>query len=118
MFRVSFPAQRTETERRKNVVVAEVSVIPIGTKTTSASEYVAKAIKTLMQQRDIKYQLTAMGTLLEGELGKVLDAAKRMHESVFSEEVKRVVTRITIDDRRDKALTMDDKVQSVLKKLG
>jgi uncharacterized protein (TIGR00106 family) len=118
MFRVSLPLERTKTERRKDMVVVEVSVIPIGTKTPSASAYVAKAIKTLMQQRDVKYQLTAMGTLLEGELGKVLDAAKRMHESVFSEEVKRVVTRITIDDRRDKALTMDYKVQSVMKKLG
>jgi uncharacterized protein (TIGR00106 family) len=99
------------------VVVAEVSVIPIGTKTPSTSEYVARAIKILMRQKNVKYHLTAMGTLLEGELSQVLDAAKRMHESVFSEEVKRVITRITIDDRRDKDLTMDYKVQSVLKKL-
>jgi len=100
------------------VVIAEVSVIPIGTKTPSASEYVAKAIKVLMQEKNVKYQLTAMGTLLEGELSQVLEVAKRMHDSVFGEEVKRVVTRITIDDRRDKELTMDYKVQSVMKKLG
>ena len=100
------------------MVIAEVSVIPIGTKTPSASEYVAKAIKALMQQKNIKYQLTAMGTLLEGELNQVLAAAKKMHENVFGEDVKRVVTRITIDDRRDKKLTMDYKVQSVMKKLG
>ena len=74
------------------MVVAEVSVIPIGTKAPSTSEYVAKAIKTLMQQKNVKYQLTAMGTLLEGELSQVLDATKRMHENVFSEEVKRVIT--------------------------
>ena len=97
------------------VVIAEVSVIPIGTKTPSVSEYVAKA---LMQQKNVKYQLTAMGTILEGELSQVLDAVKRMHESVFGEEVKRVVTRIMIDDRRDKKLTIDYKVQSVMKKLG
>ena len=100
------------------MVIAEVSIIPMGTKTPSASAYVAKAIKSLMQQKNVKYQLTAMGTLLEGELSQVLDAAKRMHESVFSGEVKRVVTRITIDDRRDKKLTIDYKVQSVMKKLG
>ena len=100
------------------MVIAEVSVIPMGTKTPSVSEYVAKAIKALMQQKNVKYQLTAMGTILEGELSQVLDALKRMHESVFGEEVKRVVTRITIDDRRDKRLTMDYKVQSVMKKLG
>ena len=39
-------------------------------------------------------------------------------QSVFGEDVKRVVTSITIDDRRDKKLTIDYKVQSVMKKLG
>ena len=100
------------------MVIAEVSVIPMGTKTPSVSEYVAKAIKALMDQKNVKYQLTAMGTILEGELSEVLGAVKMMHESVFGEKVKRVVTRITIDDRRDKRLTMDYKVQSVMKKLG
>jgi len=99
------------------MVIAEVTVIPIGTKTPSASKYVAKAIKTLRQQKGINYQLTAMGTLLEGDMNEVFDAVKIMHESVFDEEVKRVVTRITIDDRRDKKLTIDYKVQSVIKKL-
>ncbi len=100
------------------MVTAEVSITPIGTKTPSASEYVAKAIKVLRQQKGVKYQLTAMGTLLEGELSEVFDAVKRMHESVFDEEVKRVVTSITIDDRHDKKLTIDYKVQSVMEKLG
>jgi len=100
------------------MIIAEVSVIPIGTKTPSVSEYVAKAVKILMQQKNMKHQLTAMGTLLEGELSQVLEAATKMHESVFGEDVKRVVTRITIDDRRDKNLTMDYKVQSVMKNLS
>ena len=50
------------------MVIAEVSVIPIGTKTASASKYVAKAIKAIGKQDKVKYQLTAMGTILEGEL--------------------------------------------------
>jgi len=100
------------------MVIAEVSVIPMGTKTPSASDYVARAMKALAQEKRVKYQLTAMGTLLEGDLGEVLEAAKRMHEGVFGEDIKRVVTHITIDDRRDKRLTMDYKVQSVMKKLG
>jgi uncharacterized protein (TIGR00106 family) len=99
------------------MVIAEVSVIPMGTKTPSASQYVARAMKTVMQQKKVKYQLMAMGTLLEGGLGDVWEAAKRMHESVFGKDVQRVVTRITIDDRRDKQLTMEYKVQSVMKKL-
>ena len=100
------------------MVIAEVSVIPMGTKTPSASEYVARAIKLLRQEKGVKYQLTAMGTLVQGELDEVLEAVKKMHECLFDEEVKRVVTTIRLDDRRDKQLTMDYKVESVMKKLG
>jgi len=100
------------------MVIAEVSVTPMGTKTPSASEYVARSVKAIMQQKNVKYQLMAMGTLLEGDLSDVLEAVKKMHESIFCKDVQRVVTSITIDDRRDKQLTMDYKVQSVMKKLG
>jgi uncharacterized protein (TIGR00106 family) len=99
------------------MVIAEVSVVPIGTKTPSASEYVAKAIKVLSEEKGVKYQLTAMGTLMEGELDDVLEAAKKMHECIFDEDVKRVISTIRIDDRRDKTLTIGYKVESVMKKL-
>ncbi len=99
------------------MVIAEVSVVPMGTKTPSVSEYVAKALKVLREEKRVKYQLTAMGTLLEGELDEVLEAAKKMHECLFDEDVKRVVSTIRIDDRRDKMLTISYKVESVMKKL-
>lgn len=99
------------------MVIAEVSVVPMGTMTPSASQYVARAIRVLKQQNRIKYQLTAMGTLLEGELSEVLEAARGMHESLYDQHVKRVITTIRIDDRRDKKLTMSYKVESVMEKL-
>ena len=100
------------------MVIAEVSVIPVGTNKASASEYVARAVKSLQQHKTVKYQVTAMGTQLEGGLGEIFAAAKKMHESVFGEGVNRVITNITIDDRRDKDLTMEYKVQSVMSKIG
>ena len=99
------------------MVIVEVSVVPVGTKTPSVSRYVARAVKALRQERGVKYQLTAMGTILEGELNQVLEAVKKMHESLFDAEVKRVITSVKIDDRRDKELTMDYKVASVTRKL-
>ncbi len=99
------------------MVIAEVSVVPIGTKTPSVREYVAKAIKVLREEKGVKYQLTAMGTLVEGELDEVLEAAKKMHECLFDKDVKRVVSTIRIDDRRDKKLTISYKVESVMRKL-
>ena len=99
------------------MVIAEVSVVPVGTKTPSVSEYVAKAITVLRREKDITYELTAMGTLREGQLDKVLGAVRKMHECLFDDEVKRVVTTIKIDDRRDKELSIRYKVQSVLEKV-
>ena len=99
------------------MAIAEVSVVPLGTKTPSVSQYVARAVKVLEQEKDMKYELTAMGTIIEGDLDRILVAVKRMHEGVFGEGVVRVLTTLKIDDRRDKAQTMKAKLESVKKKL-
>jgi uncharacterized protein (TIGR00106 family) len=99
------------------MAIAEVSVVPLGTKTPSVSQYVARAIKILEQEKDIKYEMTAMGTILEGDLDMILAVVRKMHEQVFGGEVIRVLTTIKIDDRRDKPLTMNGKLDSVRKKL-
>ena len=99
------------------MTIAEVSVVPLGTKTTSVSQYVARAVKVLEQEKEIKYEMTAMGTIIEGDLDRILAAVKKMHERTFGEGVVRVVTTIKIDDRRDKAQGMKEKVDSLKKKL-
>ena len=99
------------------MAIAEVIVVPLGTKTPSVSQYVARAVKVLEQEKDIKYEMTAMGTIIEGDLDKILAAVKKMHERTFGEGVVRVVTTIKIDDRRDKAQGMKEKVDSLKKKL-
>jgi uncharacterized protein (TIGR00106 family) len=99
------------------MAIAEVSVVPLGTKTASVSHYVARAIKILEQEKDMKYEITPMGTVIEGDLDRILAVVKRMHEAVLREEVARVVTTVKIDDRRDKSLTMKGKLDSVRKKL-
>jgi uncharacterized protein (TIGR00106 family) len=99
------------------MAVAEVSIVPLGTKTASLSPYVARAIKILEQEQDIKYEITPMGTVIESDLDRILAVVKRMHEAVLGEGVARVVTTVKIDDRRDKPLTMKGKLDSVRKKL-
>ena len=100
------------------MVIAEISVVPIGTCTPSVSRYVAKAIGVLGHEKNIKYKLTGMGTILEGELTAVLEAVKKMHESVFGDQIQRVVTTIRIDDRRDRESSVEHKIQSVVRKLA
>ncbi len=100
------------------MVIAEISIVPVGTNTPSLSQYVAKAIGVLVQEKSVKYKLTGMGTILEGNLADVLEAVRRMHEAVFDTQIKRVVTTIRIDDRRDRETSIRRKVKSVTKKLG
>lgn len=97
----------------KEQVIAEIHVVPLGTATTSLSRYIAACINTVKQAQDISYQLTAMGTIIQGPLERVLELAQKMHETPFAMGVKRVVTTINIDDRRDKSITIDSKVKAV-----
>jgi uncharacterized protein (TIGR00106 family) len=99
------------------MAIAEISVVPLGTKTPSVSQYVARAVKVLEHEKDIKYEITAMGTIIEGDLDRVLTVVRKMHEETFGDGVARVVTTIKIDDRRDKAQSMKGKVDSIRKKL-
>jgi len=98
--------------------IMEISVVPIGTETESLSEYVANSIKVLKQDKSITYKLTSMGTIVEADtIEELFGIAGRMHNAVFSDKIKRVVTTIKVDDRRDKRLSMDGKVESVGQKL-
>ena len=99
------------------MAIAEISVVPLGTKTPSVSRYVARAVKVLKRERDIKYEVTAMGTIIEGDLDRILAAVKKMHEGVFGEGVARVLTTVKIDDRRDRSQGMKEKLESLKKKL-
>jgi len=95
----------------------EISVVPLGTGTPSLSQYVAQAVKVLQKEKGIKYELTAMGTIIEGDLEQLLALAKKMHEAVFGAGAMRVATTIKIDDRRDKISTMSNKIESLKTKL-
>jgi len=96
--------------------VAEISVLPLGTGSPSLSDYVAKAVEVL-RKRGLKYQVTAMGTLVEGELGEILEAVREMHEAVLEAGAQRVITTLKVDERRDKPLSLEGKVEAVRKRL-
>ncbi len=97
----------------KEQVIAEIKIAPLGTATTSLSHYIASCLNIVKQAQDVSYQLTAMGTILQGPLKRILALAQEMHEAPFAMGAKRVLTTITIDDRRDKLATMESKVRAV-----
>jgi uncharacterized protein (TIGR00106 family) len=99
----------------KGQVIAEVSIIPIGTSDTGISRYIAACLEVLESRKDISYRLTPMGTIIEGPLDKVLEVIHKMHDVPFDKGASRVVTFLKIDDRRDKSSTMAGKIESVMK---
>ena len=99
------------------VAVVDITVVPIGTGTVSLSEYVAGCVRILQEAEGITYQLTPMSTIIEGELDRVFEVARLMHEQPFARGIGRVVTTIRIDDRRDRELTAAGKVAAVKARL-
>jgi len=94
-----------------------VTIVPMGTSTPSVSKYVA-GVEKVLRESGLKHELTAMGTIIEGELDAILAVVRKMHEQPFLDGVARVSTLLRIDDRRDKAASIESKMQSVKEKLG
>jgi len=99
------------------LALLEISVVPVGTQSTSFSSFVTEACRE-PQRNGIKFQVTPTGTVMEGDLPALLDVARQMHHSAFQEGTQRVITNISIDERRDKDLGLESAVRSVRGQLG
>ncbi|MBP2001621.1 uncharacterized protein (TIGR00106 family) [Paenibacillus shirakamiensis] len=99
------------------MAIAEVTIIPVGTGSTSLSSYVADMQRVLQQQEGIQYELTSMSTIIEGPLALVFAAIQALHESPFGAGAARVSTSIKIDDRRDQPSSSQQKLRSVQEKM-
>ena len=97
-------------------MIAEFSVWPLGTGNASTSAEVAKVIK-LIHESGMPYKLNAMSTVVEGEWPEVMGLIERCHKLV-SGDVERVVTSITIDDRKGRTERITKKIESVERILG
>jgi len=109
---------KNEKAGGSRMAIVDITVIPVGTGTPSVSEYVAEIQRVLQQYEGrIRYQLTPMSTLIEGDLILLMQIVQKLHEVPFQKGLQRVCTNIRIDDRRDKENTMERKLQSVQAKL-
>jgi uncharacterized protein (TIGR00106 family) len=95
------------------VATAEISVLGLGSADPSASAYIAEIQRRLAAQDRVRYEMHAMGTALEGETADILAVVAELHEVPFALGLPRVYTVLKLDERRDKAQTLDDKVASV-----
>ncbi len=99
------------------MALLELTLIPIGTETTSVSKYIAGAYNEVRDMEGFRIELTSMGSIIEGDIDIIMDVVRKMQESVFKNGADRVYSVIKVDDRRDKDSNMDKKIESVKEKL-
>jgi uncharacterized protein (TIGR00106 family) len=98
------------------MAIAFVTIAPLGTGSTSLSSYVA-GVEQVLRESGLKHALNAMGTVIEGDLDRILEVVRRMHEAPFLAGAARVSTLLKIDDRRDKSASIESKLRSMEEKL-
>jgi uncharacterized protein (TIGR00106 family) len=98
------------------VAIVAVSIAPVGAG-VGVGAFVAEALRVVRAQDRVRYRLDPMFTTLEGDLDEIFSLIRRMQEAVFAAGAERVGTVIKVDDRRDRPVSMDEKVASVESRL-
>ncbi len=99
------------------MAIVAVSIAPVG-EGVSVSRHVTEALRVVRDQQRIRYRLDPMFTTLEGDLGEIFALIQQMQEAVFAAGALRVGTVIKIDERRDRAVRMEEKVAAVEERLA
>jgi uncharacterized protein (TIGR00106 family) len=97
------------------MVLLEFSMAPL-TKGESVSAYVARSLD-IIDKSGLPYQLTPMGTIIEGEWAEVMGVVTACFEAMKA-DCPRVGTQIKIDYREGPAGRLTAKVASVQSKVG
>jgi len=90
-------------------------MIPLD-KGDSFSKYVARSIE-VVKESGLPYQLTPMGTCVEGEWDEVFDVIKRCFEEQ-QKDSGRVSVSIKADYRKGKSGRLKSKIESVKRIVG
>lgn len=96
------------------MVLAELSITPMD-KGSHVGEYVARVLDVI-DKSGLTYQLTAMGTLIEGEWDPVFGVITRCFEALRT-DCTRISCSVKIDYQAEKKNLLKSKVTSVEEKL-
>ena len=97
-------------------VLLEFAMFPTD-KGASVSDYVSKII-AMIRSKNIRYKLTAMGTIVETET--LEEALKIVQDSytVLEPFSERVYSSIKLDIRKNKSDRLNTKIESIESKIG
>ncbi len=96
-------------------MLIEFSIVPIGAG-SSIGDSIAEVLK-IVDGSGLPYKVNPMGTVVEGEWDDLFRLVKKCHKAVMKDE-ERVITSISVDDRKGKTNRIEGKVKSVEKRLG
>jgi uncharacterized protein (TIGR00106 family) len=97
------------------MVLLEFSMSPFD-KGDSLSHYVARSLD-IIDKSGLPYQLTPMGTIVEGEWGEVMALVTSCFKRM-GQDCNRISTSIRIDYRAGKSGRLKSKIQSIESQLG
>jgi uncharacterized protein (TIGR00106 family) len=96
-------------------MLIEFSVVPVGAG-SSIGEHLAEVLK-IVDESGLPYKINPMGTVAEGEWDDLMSLVKKCHNTILKNS-ERVITTISVDDRKDKPNRLEEKVKSVERRLG
>ncbi len=97
------------------MIVAEFSTIPMGTG-TSASEYVL-AIHEILRESGVKFLPGPMSTAIEtNSFEQLFEIIEKANRKLAEMGVQRIITSVHIDYRRDLNISIESKLDKVIKK--
>lgn len=96
-------------------MLAEFSIVPIGSG-SSVGDRLAEILK-IVDESGLPYKVNPMGTVVEGDWDELFGMIRKCHMKAMEEE-ERIITSITIDDRKGRPARINEKVESVEKRLG
>lgn len=97
------------------MVLLEFSMSPIG-EGESLSRFVARSLD-IIDRSGLPYQLTPMGTIIEGEWDEVFEVVRRCY-AAMSADCNRVSVNIRVDARKGASGRLEGKIRSVEGKVG
>lgn len=82
------------------VVLAHVTVTPVGTEDADISDYVRRCVQ-VAHLSELNFEETPLGVVVRGPLDEIMRVVRKMHEAPIELGADRVRTSVTIDDYRN-----------------
>ena len=94
------------------MIIAQLIISPVG-ENVSLSKFVKTAIG-IIKKHNVKFDVNAMSTVIEtGSIDELFSIVSDAHKAFVKMGVKRIMTDLKIDDRRDKDATINSKIKAV-----